>query len=276
MTSLSVLLYGRPGSGKTFSLPTALLAEGAEALLYLGLDPGGEAALWKSAEAHKVREKVHVALRPPSVATEGDLRTMISTLATRSLEDILRRPPTSGRREAEKRAREIVDLLENFKCDCCNREWGPISSTPPSISFAIDSLSGLNDIALALVSGLSPVRSQPQWGAAIEFERQLISNILRTKRGLFILIAHAERETDELSGAAEVAPGALGRKLPQTIGREFSEVVLAERDGRKFKWSTIPSRAMAKARVLPLEGELAPSFEPLMRFVLSTPTQKGA
>jgi hypothetical protein len=52
------------------------------------------------------------------------------------------------------------------------------------------------------------------------------------------MISHIEREIDEVLGGSKVMASTLGRKLAPKLPRYFSDVILAEKTGAKFSWST--------------------------------------
>jgi hypothetical protein len=52
----------------------------------------------------------------------------------------------------------------------------------------------------------------------------------------------------------------LGRKLAPVLPRFFSDVILSERQGTKFTWSTASVGADLKARNLPVADGLPPDF----------------
>jgi hypothetical protein len=79
-----------------------------------------------------------------------------------------------------------------------------------------------------------------------------------------MLLAHAERETDEVSGGSKIMAATLGKKLAPRLPRFFSDVVLADRQGAKFTWSTAAIGADLKARNLPIADGLPPDFGPII------------
>jgi hypothetical protein len=97
---------------------------------------------------------------------------------------------------------------------------------------------------------------------------QLVENLFQKlctdTRAHFILISHIERETDEVLGGSKIMAATLGRKLAPRLPRFFSDVVLSEKNGAKFSWSTAALGADLKARNLPLADGLPPTFGPII------------
>ena len=83
-------------------------------------------------------------------------------------------------------------------------------------------------------------------------------------RCLAVMIAHLERERDEVTGAEINMASTLGRKFAPKIPRFFSDVIHARRDGTTFLWSTTTLNTDLKARNVALSDKLPPSFKPLI------------
>ena len=79
-----------------------------------------------------------------------------------------------------------------------------------------------------------------------------------------VLTGHLEREVDEVSGAQRIMISTLGKKLAPKLGRFFDDVVVTYREEKNFFWSTIYTNAETKARLLPLDNRLAPTFQPIV------------
>jgi hypothetical protein len=124
----------------------------------------------------------------------------------------------------------------------------------------IDSLSGVNIMAMNLVVGSKPVKHQGDWGVAMDNLERLVQKLCIDTKCHFVLIAHAERETDEVQGGSKIMAATLGRKLAPRLPRFFSDVVLADKQGTKFTWSTAAVGADLKARNLPIADGLPPDF----------------
>lgn len=131
-------------------------------------------------------------------------------------------------------------------------------------ALVLDSMSGLNIMAMNLVVGSKPVKSMADWGIAMDNLERLIQKLCTGLRCHFVLTAHAEMERDEVSGQTFIMAGTLGRKLAPKIPRYFSDVIYVKREVTKFTWSTVEMGADLKARNLPYAAGLAPSFVPII------------
>jgi hypothetical protein len=129
---------------------------------------------------------------------------------------------------------------------------------------ALDSLSGINPIALSLVVGGKPVKSQSDWGIAMDQVEKLIRQLTDGCKCHFVLTSHVERETDLVLGGVKLTVATLGVKLAPKIPPMFSDVILTSREGDKFFWSTANGQADLKARNLPIADHIPPNFKPIL------------
>jgi len=157
---------------------------------------------------------------------------------------------------------ELLTTLSDFKCDCCGRSWGPVDKFPLRYALAIDSLSGINPMAMNLVVGGKPVKGPGDWNIAMTAINNLITRLTAINCPL-CLTAHLEREQDETTGAMTLMASTLGRKLAPVIPRFFSDVILAKRDGTKFTWDTSAVNVDLKARNIGIAANQPPSFKPI-------------
>ena len=95
-------------------------------------------------------------------------------------------------------------------------------------------------------------------------EEKLILKLTATLNCYFCLTAHVEREMQEATGFTQLMAGALGKRLAPKLPRTFSDVVLTYREGAKFYWSTTAPNVDLKARTLPLDPKLEPTFGPIV------------
>lgn len=157
---------------------------------------------------------------------------------------------------------KVLDTLFDFHCDRCGQAFGPVDAFRQEDFLAIDSLSGLNVMAMSLVAGARPIKQQSDWGMAMGCLQQLVIRLTGLKCPV-IMTAHPEKEFNEGTGETLIMASTLGKKLAPVLPRFFSDVVLARRDGKNFSWSTAALNVDLKARNLPLADNLTPSFVPL-------------
>jgi hypothetical protein len=153
----------------------------------------------------------------------------------------------------------MLRALANFPDDRTGARFGAVDSWGPSRCLAIDSLSGINTFAFSLVVGNKPIKSQTDWGLAQGEIEKLIRTCTQCKCH-FILTAHVERETDMVFGGVKVTVSVPGKALAPKIPPFFSDVILTERNGTKFSWSTANVLADLKARNVPIADNITPSF----------------
>ena len=260
----AVLLYGDPGTGKTHSLLS--IPENGLSLFALITEPNGLSTFLSRLREISLPSGVEVQWRRqlPHYASVGDLQKLARELSIRGIDDMLKAPPArNAQLQAGTIAQQFLAHLSDFKCECCDKSWGPVDAFDHTRVFALDSLSGLNAIAFQTVVGINPVRTLPQWGAAIGFE-ELVINTLLSSVPFVVVTAHTQRTTNQVTGALHIGPETLGQKYSDSIGKNFDEVIRAHRDGQRFLWSTLESGAITKFRFLQPKSDLQPSFAPIV------------
>lgn len=257
-----VLLLGDPGSGKTDSL-TTIIEAGLE-LFVLITEPGGTESLLDAMHRRNLPvDKLHWAVVPPTAPGMAALRSMATTVKAMSYKDISEIKQGVGKTEMRAFER-LLDNIQNFHCDRTGKDFGDVTEWTGDRAFALDSMSGLNLIALSHTIGYKPSAHQGEWGIAMNLEEQLILKLTSDCRCLFAMTGHVDREFDTVIGTTRLAPAALGSKLGPRIPRFFSEVVRARREGTSFLWSTAEMDIALKNRALPVSSKLEPSFKPII------------
>lgn len=139
----------------------------------------------------------------------------------------------------------------------------------------LDSLSGLNTMAMSLAVGSKPVKNPGDWGVAMDNLEWLILRLTTSLNCMFVLTGHVEREADELTGGIQLMASTLGRKLAPRLPRNFSDVIHCIREGTAWFWSTATLNMDLKARNVPIQAKLPPSFVPLLQTWKSRQFTKG-
>ena len=254
----STLLLGAPGAGKTWSL-TSYIKAGLE-LFVLITDPGGEETLIDSLESQNLPiDKLHWQYIAPAAPSWDILKDMAKKINLMTYEDLTKLKSGIGTK-GYNQFYDLLSCLANFKCDRTGEEYGAVDDWDTTRVLAIDSLSGINVMAMDMMIGAKPAAHQGEWGVAMNAEEKLLIKLCSDLRCFFVLTAHLEREVDEVAGGVKLMAGALGKKLAPKLPRNFSDVIAAYREGNQFFWSTIMASADLKTRALPLQDKIRPDF----------------
>ena len=207
-------------------------------------------------------EKLHWKQITPARQGFGDLKAMAEKIGAMTYETLAKLSPQGDRRKS--RFIDLLGTLANFVDDKDGKAYGAVDAFGPDRVLVIDSLSGLNIMAMDLAIGDKPTAHQGEWGVAMSALEKLLNSLSSGLRCTFVLTAHLERETDELTGGTKLMASALGRKLAPKLPRFFSEVIHAYRDEKGFYWSTSSQNVVTKRRILPLDNRIAPTFKPIV------------
>jgi AAA domain len=263
----NVLLQGATGTGKTTAIltliksgivPFCIFAEpGFEVLAHDKLGVLGKPG------ALIPPEQLHWQYIAPAPQTWEGMMQSAKNINMLSFEAISKM--TDSKRTQHDQFHTFLGALNNYKCDRDGTVYGDVCDWGTGRAIVVDGLSGVSDMALGLVVGSKPVRHQGDWGIAMQLVANLFQKLCTDTRAMFILIAHEERELDEVQGGSRIMASTLGRKLAPKLPRFFSDVIHAERSGTKFTWSTATVGADLKARNLPIQDGLEPSFEAIIK-----------
>lgn len=256
----SVLLMGGTGAGKTYSLAT--LAEAGLDVFVIVTEPVGLDTLIDVFAQKKLLNKLFWHQINPSRPGFGDMQKAAQLISTNTYETLAKMAPSGDRRNAQ--WIKLLSQLANFHDQRTGTDFGPIDAFNSECVLVIDSLSGLNIMAMDMVIGDKPNAHQGEWGVAMGLLEKLLLSLTSQVKCSFVLTAHVEKEVNEITGATQVMAAALGRKLAPKLPRFFSEVVMAHRVGDQFYWSNTASNVDLKKRSLPLGDKLNPSFVPVM------------
>lgn len=261
LPGVNILVEGPTGTGKTYSLGT--LADSGVELFVLFTESGLETLLgyWSDRKLEiPLNVHWHVLERPPAnFATMAEASNKINTWTQESLHKM-----QDPDRAKHNQFVGLLRALSDFPDDRTAKKFGPVDSWGPDKCLAVDSLTGINPIAMSLVVGGKPVKSQADWGIAMDQIEKLIRQLTDGCKCHTVLTAHVEREVDQVFGGVRVTVSTLGRALAPKIPPMFSDVILSYREGTKFFWSTANPQADLKARNLPIADGLEPSFKQII------------
>jgi hypothetical protein len=263
------IVMGPTGTGKTDVILT-LLTAGLEVFVII-TEPDGIVSLIDGAIRRKLPlDNLHWSYCPPAavgVMPVIEMATKIGSMGFQAIQDL---KDGIGKSDATREAAmKILRLIANFHCDRTGADFGPVAKWGDNRALVIDSLSGFSIIAWMLTLGLKPTGHPGEWNVAQNFIRSVLNQITGDRHFFFVMIAHIERETDDLTGTTKTMVSTLGRKLAPNIPLFFSEVILARKtitgaDKVRFHWSTIDSQCDLKNRSLPIGSDLEPDFRPIV------------
>ena len=198
----------------------------------------------------------------PATASWDTMISQARKINTLSFEALAKVPDLDKRQYTQ--FIDLYECLSNFKDDRTGRSFGAVDEWDTTRALVIDSLSGVNLMAMKLVTGGKPVKSQADWQVAMDNMEQFITKLTTDVQCTVLVTAHMERETDEITGGTTIMASTLGRKLAPKIPRFFSDCIHSKREGDRFTWSTATSNADLKTRNLKISDGLPPSFKPLL------------
>lgn len=262
-----ILIEGPSGTGKTHSLGTlvdwaaaqtpaievfVLFTEnGLESLLGFWRDHGKEVP--KNLRYHVAMTK---ALTLDSLISGADNVGKLSYEALTKMQD--------GGRSKNNAFHKILSACSNFPDDRTGQKFGPIDSFKQDKVFIIDSLSELGNAAMKMVIGNKPTASPSDYGVA---QNNLMNFLRLCTQGLactFIITAHVDRQTDEITGGIKLMTKAIGKAMANDIPQLFSDVIYCVREGTNWFWDTAAGNVDVKTRSLPISSKIKPDFAQIM------------
>lgn len=262
LPGFNCLLMGPAGTGKTHAIGT-LVDAGIE-VFYIALEPGLESLLgyWVD-RGLPVPPNLHWHTVKAPDASFTELLDVATKINTMSLEMLSKLQDTN--RSKYNQFRSLYEVLNNFTDQRTGEAFGPVDKFDTSRAVAIDGLTGVNTASMLSVIGGKPVRSMPDWGLAQQQVETLLNKLCNNMRCHFLLLAHVEREKDEVLGGIKLMVSTLGNKLAPKIPALFSDVILTVRQGAKWNWDTANPMADLKTRNLPVSQDIQPSFAQIVK-----------
>jgi len=261
LPGVNVLLMGPAGTGKTHSIGT-LVDAGIE-VFYLALESGMESLFgyWTD-RGLKVPENLHWHTLKQAEAGFLAMAEDARKINTLSLDALAKMADPN--KSKHNQFIKLLECLNDFKDDRTGKAFGAVDSWGPSRALVIDGMAGLGRCAMSLVIGGKAVKSQSDWGIAQDQLEKLLRQICDGCRCHFVLLAHVERETDQVLGGVKITVSTLGRALAPKIPPMFSDVIFTVRSGTDWKWDTASALADVKTRNLPIRGDNPASFAPVI------------
>lgn len=251
-----VILFGDSGTGKTHALETLVRA---------GITPfviATEQNFMQTLKEHLGKTMHYKYIDPKPVHGLDNVLDMVSKINKLSYENLCK--TIDPFRQQHVKFLDVITATNKFVCDCCKKDWGAVQDWGTDRAFCLDSLSGMSDMAFGLVVGNKPVRSLPDYGMAQQALKMFLDVCTTQIKCMFVLIAHVDREKDEITGGTTLTLKTVGNKLGPDLPRLFSDVIRARREGTNYTWDTADSQSTVVARHIPTAANQAPSFLPLI------------
>lgn len=256
------LLAGPPGSGKTTSLITFIEA-GLEVFVH-GTENGFEESLLDAVRNKKLPiEKLHFQYVPPTVGGFDVLRGVLERANTMGFGDLATMKNGINKHEY-RQFFALLDACNNFVDDRTGQEFGPIDSFARDKVYCLDSLTGLNKIAMQNHVGGKPCLHEGEWQVVQNTEENFLHTLVTNLQCFVVVTAHIQKAFNQITGETAHTVDATGAKLGPRLPCMFSDFILARKAGAQFRWSTMADGYDLKNRALSISDTLQPSFVQLV------------
>ena len=261
LPGVNVLLEGPAGTGKTHSLGT-LVDTGIE-VFGIFTEAGLESLLgyWTDRNL-PVPDNLHWHMLKRKAAGFEALIRGAESVNTSSYEGLAKM--VDLKRNEHNEFINLLKAMSDFPDDRTGKAFGSVGTWGPDKVLFIDSLTGMNTIVMSLVVGNKPMKSMADWGLAQDQLEKLLRQLTDGCKCHFVLLAHIEREVDQVLGGIKLTASTLGKALAPKIPPMFSDVILSVREGNKWTWSTANVQADLKTRNLPIRDGLDPNFKAIL------------
>jgi hypothetical protein len=265
----NILLQGEIGSGKTRSLITLLpeyITEDGQVKRGAGLapflitmEPNAVATLGRNlcGQESRAQPPIHHHYIAPAIVPWATVRQYALMANTTSLDMLLKQ--TDPGKSNYRQYLELMSVCANFTCDGCGDSYGDVGEWDETHAICLDSLTGLSTTAMQLMVGGKPIRSLPEYGAAMEFVEAFMRLFWGNTRCSAILLSHIDREISPLTGLSIITVHTIGQKLAPKLAKIPDEIILATHDKGRYTWTVEEEGYALKHRRLS-PGTLPPDF----------------
>lgn len=159
---------------------------------------------------------------------------------------------------------KILQSCSNFKDDRTGKELGAVDMFPAKRIFVMDSLTETANAAFKMQVGARPMASPGDYGVA---QNSLMNFLRLLTQGIdcpFIMTAHVDRETDQVTQSTKIMIKAIGKALATEIPTLFSDVIYTTREASTFYWDTAAYGVDTKTRSLGYRSKIEPNFALIM------------
>lgn len=266
LAGVNVLLEGPTGTGKTHSIGT-LVDSGVE-VYFLALESGIESLLgyWTD-RGKEIPPNLHWNIFGSQTGGFDQLAAGAKQIGDMTQESLYKVQDFDRGRNND--FYRLLTTLSNFPDNRTGQSFGKVDSWGPNRALVIDGLTGLGHVAMSMVIGKKPLRSQTDWGIAQDQVEKVIRMLCDGCKCHFVLLAHVERETDQVFGGVKITVSTLGKALPPKLPPMFSDVILSVRAGTTWSWSTANAMTDLKTRNLSVSENIRPDFNQIVQKWLS-------
>lgn len=263
LPGVNVLIEGPTGTGKTHAIGTLVDYSPNLEVFFLALESGLESLFgYWSDRGMAIPTNLHWhSLSSISGGFESLIKAAkdIGDFTQDSLHKL--QDHTKGQRN---HFEKLLRVMANFQDQRTDKSYGAVDTWGPDRAIVVDGLTGLGNMALSMVIGQKPVKSQADWGIAQDQVERFLRLCCDGVKAHFVLLSHVERELDQIQGGVKVTVSTLGRALPPKIPPMFSDVILSVRQGTQWTWSTANALCDLKTRNLPVAEGIKPDFRQIL------------
>lgn len=259
-TGVNVLLMGPTGTGKTHSIGT--LVDTGLHVHFFAFESGAESLLGYYADRGKpIPANLHITTVKSPTASWLDMAENVRLVNTLPYDSLKKAsdPNRSRYNQFEQFLRTFNDVTDDK-----GNHYGCVDTWEATHAVVIDGLTGLGNAVMQAVIGGKADRDQKDWGLAQNLLENFLRRLCDACRCHFILLAHVEREVDQVFGGVKIMVSTLGKALPPKLPPMFSDVILTKRVGAKWTWSTADALADLKTRNLPIADDIPPDFAQIL------------
>lgn len=253
----NVILMGPSGTGKTYSIKT--LAATSLEVFCLFLEPGLETLIGSYVDnEEKIPDNLHWHYLQPKTQGFDQLKSTADLIGKFDLSGLGKMKDM--KRSQNNQMTDMYTVMNDFPDQHTGKKFGSVDSWTNQCVLVIDSLSALIRIAFAMQVGTKPVKDVSDWGVVQTVLMDFIHKVTSGCNCHVVIIAHVERELDQILGGNKITVSVPGKAISATILQPFSDVILATREGAGFFWDTANSQADLKTRNLPIASKIPADF----------------
>lgn len=263
-----IFLYGLPGSGKTVSL-TSLLQFPNLKLRVLSTEQNSLIGLRNGLKKYGIKPEPGQLVIQQVVENRGE--TVLKSEVTRTVmyhnldeKEALAQKISSGERKKFAQFLNVQKSLINFVgIDFATKEpmdLGNIGSWDSNTVFAVDGISAVTRALFAETTGDRIAVNRNDYGTVQKRLETFTTSVLTSTKASVIMLGHAKRAADEVTGIENITPDLPGIALSSSYGQHYTDSIYADRNGNNFYWVGYRNGVLTSPRSLPAKDRLAPDF----------------